>query len=460
MRRALICILFSLLVGLCGCQTAPPSSGEPGSSSESTEAGTTTDTPSSTAGSSTAGTVTDATSPAKPLPPLACTTGFRDIAPWDMDFLAVGTGGRMAVVSPSGDQQSVDTMTKNSLHAVAVQNGAAYAVGDAGTLVVYDGQEATNAVLDAGVNLCSIVSWNGRLYAGGSDGALFSFAPDDLSGTRLSTSAAGIVTGLAASDKLLLAVTDRGEILTSGNGRSWSRLDYNQAYQTDAVFGRALWTDGLFYAVGRHADGTPLLIQSSMGGVWAERALDSLNGEPADLAGLSLGGMAWDGQQAYIACSDGQLLTLPDCVQCNQLQTIADANLTAAVYHSGRVAAVGENFCTAVVDTESVRQYHISAETALQKQQQGAHIIDVRDAAEYAERHIRGSLSLPLGELSEQLAKRIPDKSATLIFYCTKGMRSQAAVEQARGQGYESVYSLGAMEGWPYEFAVGADNTH
>ncbi len=459
MRRFFAFLLTTLLIGLCGCQTTPPELTPDGSSKPSTassEAMLPGDTRETQSLSSTvpSGTETTTADSEKPAGPLDCPEGFRAVTAWDTDFLAVGTGGRMSLIAPDGTQQAISSGTDAALHAVAVLEGRAYAVGDAGTLVVYDGRQAAVSAIDPRVNLCAVVVWKDMLFVGGSDGALFRLAPDG-EAVRLDVSASGTVTGLTASEARLLVVTDRGEILTSENGADWTCLHYRQAYHTEVSFTGALWTDGLFYACGRRTDGTPLLVQSTMGGVWAERTLDMLNGQPADLSALVFGGIAWDGRQAYVACNDGRLLTLPDCAECNQLQTIADANLTAAVCHSGRVAVVGEGFCAVVVDTEAVRQYRISPETAYQKQQQGAQIIDVRDAAEYAERHIRGSMSLPLGELSNTLPGRLSDRSATLIFYCTKGMRSQAAVEQAQALGYTDVYSLGAMDDWPYAFETG-----
>lgn len=455
MRRFFAFLLTTLLIGLCGCQTTPPnSSSEPAAaSSDATVSGDTRETQPSTS-TAPSGTETTTADSEEPAGPLDCPEGFRAVAAWDTDFLAVGTGGRMSLIAPDGKQQTISSGTDAALHAIVLLEGKAYVVGDAGTLVVYDGRQAAVSAVDPRVNLCAAVVWKDMLFVGGSNGALFRLVPDG-EAVRLDVSASGTVTGLTASKTRLLAVTDRGEILTSEDGADWTCLQYRQAYHIEVSFAGALWTDGLFYACGRRADGTPLLVQSTMGGVWAERTLGMLNGQPADLSSLIFGGIAWDGRQAYIACNDGQLLTLPDCAECNQLQTIADANLTAAVCHSGRVAVVGEGFCAVVVDTEAVRQYRISPETARQKQQQGAQIIDVRDAAEYAERHILGSMSLPLGELSDTLPERLPDRSATLIFYCTKGMRSQAAVEQAQALGYTDVYSLGAMDDWPYAFETG-----
>ena len=84
--------------------------------------------------------------------------------------------------------------------------------------------------------------------------------------------------------------------------------------------------------------------------------------------------------------------------------------------------------------------------------QEGAVLIDVRNSEDYDEKHIKGSILIPLEELEEKLPQMYPDLGQTIIFYCTKGIRSQTAVEKAVALGYVEVYSLGSIENWIYEF--------
>lgn len=73
----------------------------------------------------------------------------------------------------------------------------------------------------------------------------------------------------------------------------------------------------------------------------------------------------------------------------------------------------------------------------------GAKILDVRSRAEYAAGHIKGSINLPLNELTK-LPKGIK-QGDPIITCCASGMRSAAAKSQLRSMGYEKVYNGG---GW------------
>jgi len=73
----------------------------------------------------------------------------------------------------------------------------------------------------------------------------------------------------------------------------------------------------------------------------------------------------------------------------------------------------------------------------------GALIIDVRSKGEYAEGHVKGSVNVPLDQLSGYL-KKIKDKNHTVITCCASGMRSASAKSFLKGQGYVNVYNGGS----------------
>ncbi len=74
---------------------------------------------------------------------------------------------------------------------------------------------------------------------------------------------------------------------------------------------------------------------------------------------------------------------------------------------------------------------------------QGTTIVDVRTKAEYASGHVKGSVNIPLGNLSGQY-QRIP-KDKPVITCCASGMRSGQAKSFLKSQGYAAVYNGG---GW------------
>ena len=74
---------------------------------------------------------------------------------------------------------------------------------------------------------------------------------------------------------------------------------------------------------------------------------------------------------------------------------------------------------------------------------QGAQIIDVRSVGEYQGGHIKGSVNIPLDQLSKQLSKIKKDKP--VITCCASGMRSASAKSILQANGYTEVYNGG---GW------------
>lgn len=75
----------------------------------------------------------------------------------------------------------------------------------------------------------------------------------------------------------------------------------------------------------------------------------------------------------------------------------------------------------------------------------GAQIIDVRSRQEYAGGHIKGSVNIPLNELSGNLKKIKKDKA--VITCCASGMRSSSAKGILKSNGYTEVYNGGGWAG-------------
>ena len=96
----------------------------------------------------------------------------------------------------------------------------------------------------------------------------------------------------------------------------------------------------------------------------------------------------------------------------------------------------------------------VTAEQARDLQAKGAPMIDTRVAAEYAEKTVKGAISVPYKEKSAKdagfdkaqdsfdLTKLPGDKNAALVFFCNAGecWKSYKASVQARDGGYKSVH--------------------
>ncbi|HNT82232.1 MAG: rhodanese-like domain-containing protein [Bacteroidia bacterium] len=75
--------------------------------------------------------------------------------------------------------------------------------------------------------------------------------------------------------------------------------------------------------------------------------------------------------------------------------------------------------------------------------QSGAQIIDVRTKQEFQGGHIKGSVNIPLQNLSNNLSKIKKDKP--VITCCASGMRSASAKSILTSKGFGEVYNGG---GW------------
>ncbi len=75
-------------------------------------------------------------------------------------------------------------------------------------------------------------------------------------------------------------------------------------------------------------------------------------------------------------------------------------------------------------------------------------LIDVGTPGDFAEGHIPGSISLPLGASFKERSKNLP-KGKTYILICPTGRRSATAAKLMMEQGFEKVYNLrGGITDW------------
>ena len=75
---------------------------------------------------------------------------------------------------------------------------------------------------------------------------------------------------------------------------------------------------------------------------------------------------------------------------------------------------------------------------------EGAVLLDVRTADEYAEGHIPGSINIPLDTVASVL-ERIPDKVTPRVVHCLSGGRSGKAVAFLKKSGYTQVKNIGGI---------------
>ncbi len=76
-------------------------------------------------------------------------------------------------------------------------------------------------------------------------------------------------------------------------------------------------------------------------------------------------------------------------------------------------------------------------------------LVDVREAAEFAEGHIEGARNIPFGKLDERAVELDSHKASAVIVTCQSGTRSLAAGKKLTGLGFTQVYELkGGLFAW------------
>lgn len=87
----------------------------------------------------------------------------------------------------------------------------------------------------------------------------------------------------------------------------------------------------------------------------------------------------------------------------------------------------------------------VDGPTAHKLVQDGATLVDVRSADEYATKHIDGAVNVPVDDVATH---DFGGKDKPVVLYCMHGQRSGHAAEVMRSAGYTHVYLLGAMSAW------------
>ena len=81
---------------------------------------------------------------------------------------------------------------------------------------------------------------------------------------------------------------------------------------------------------------------------------------------------------------------------------------------------------------------------------------DVREEEEYISGHAMGAELFPVGTISRSsAAERVPSYDTPILVYCRTGRRSRRAANTLEALGYQTIYDLGSLAGWPYGITYG-----
>jgi phage shock protein E len=91
----------------------------------------------------------------------------------------------------------------------------------------------------------------------------------------------------------------------------------------------------------------------------------------------------------------------------------------------------------------------VSAAEASQRQQEGAMLIDVREAEEFAKGHAKGAVHLSRGVIELKIEEQVPEMATPIVCYCGGGSRSALVADNLQRMGYTNVASMaGGFKAW------------
>lgn len=76
---------------------------------------------------------------------------------------------------------------------------------------------------------------------------------------------------------------------------------------------------------------------------------------------------------------------------------------------------------------------------------EGALVIDVRTAGEYAAQSIPGVTNVPMDRIEKEIAALAPDRNRPILLHCASGIRSASACAALKRMGYTRVQNLGSL---------------
>jgi hypothetical protein len=282
--------------------------------------------------------------------------GYRDIVAYNDQFLAVGTDGRIDCISKSGEITPINNTLTKDLNGVIYTNQTIIAVGNEGTILFSsDGKTCSKKESGTDKNINSITTFKGNLIASADDGTLLVME----SGNRwkqIQLPLEGDVVSISSGSSLCIGVTNKGEIIKTSDAINWEIFDYNKeyvGYNKPCSFKEVLITHNRIVIIGQHEDGSPVVLFSSFGSVWTERAVNYtdehgmiqwVTNQPNDICYDAAG------DQFFLVCNNGELLILPSCVKCNKSFTVSEYNLNGIMCLENTLMIVGDDYTVNVVE--------------------------------------------------------------------------------------------------------------
>lgn len=103
----------------------------------------------------------------------------------------------------------------------------------------------------------------------------------------------------------------------------------------------------------------------------------------------------------------------------------------------------------AVVEDAKSRVREVSVDETLERMNDGAVLIDVREDNEFDAAHAKDAVHLGRGIIERDIVGKYPEKDTELILYCGGGFRSALSADMLQKMGYTNVWSMaGGWSAW------------
>jgi hypothetical protein len=291
----------------------------------------------------------------KPSPPDEI-KGYRNITAYEDQFLAVGTNGRIDRINKFGKITPVINPFNIKLNGVIYYNQTIIAVGNGGTILVSkDGQKCTKIESSTTKNINSITSFIGILIAAADHGTIL-ISENENNWRKIQLPLKGDIVSISAETSICYGVTNKGEIIKTNDAINWDIIDYNSkyaGYNKPCSFKNVLIAGKRIAVIGQHEDNSPVVLFSSLGNVWMERSLNYTNDQGIIHFVTNLpNNICYDAieNQFFLACDNGEVLSLPSCDKCNKSYIITEKNLQGIICSENILMIVGDDYYVNAID--------------------------------------------------------------------------------------------------------------
>lgn len=249
----------------------------------------------------------------------------------------------------------------------------------------------------------------------------------------------------AANNTEQISIADDTIILVDLNSGEATIIDYSEQSGKDVTFQKVIdWNNSFTALAHNNQTGKSEILGGTSVDTWgnitpvsyAEKAADAPNAPVInDICAAN--------DQLYAGCDGGWLITMTSCSKCSTIKKVCDFDIKSVICHDDTLKLYGEDSSTDI-NLADARQNNIKGEAAKELAKNGALLVDVRSAEEFASDSINGSLNIPIDGFAEWLERQSDD--TIIIVYCSAGTRAAKAMEIAAKQGFTNIYNLGSID--------------